>query len=620
MNKKPFLALAGALLSGVLYAQDQKVDAPQADATQSDVKTIPATAPAESTSASKAGSAHLSAENSGVSKDANSADNKVEQQTKTVMEQAKEAINDVRAEQMDETERKHSLNELNYTVADLLKELVKGGVMTEDQAVTLVREAQAKALQEQKESGGVRVVRVPYIPEFVMDQLRGQVRAELRGDVVEDVIGQARQEGWAIPDALPSWVTKFKWKGDIRLRAEGDLLPNDNATGIPNYLVINDIGRLDTSNPNIFINSTTDRQRLRLRARLAMNANVSNNVDAYFRITTGNTKDPVSTNQTLGTYFNHYQVVWDRAYIQYKGFDADRYNWFTFLGGRTKNPWLHTNLVWDDDLSFEGVVATMRNNLRFGSSLYDQTENNRSLFLTLGAFPLQEVELSNRDKWLFGSQLGTDWLFDNQSRVKMAVGFYDFVNVTGVKNPPDSNIEDFTAPPFLQKGNTLFNIKTNSDPSSDKVLYALAADYRELNVTFSYDIANFSPTHVIIAADYVNNLGFNQDEVSQRVGSHVDAKTQGYNIQISVGWPKISKRRDWRVFGSYRYLERDAVMDAFTDSDFHLGGTDAKGWILGGDYGISDDTWLTLRWLTADSISGPPLAIDVVQLDLNAKF
>ena len=61
-------------------------------------------------------------------------------------------------------------------------------------------------------------------------------------------------------------------------------------------------------------------------------------------------------------------------------------------------------------------------------------------------------------------------------------------------------------------------------------------------------------------------------------------------------------------------------MDAFTDSDFHLGGTNVRGWVMGTDYALSKNSWLTLRWLTADEISGPPLAIDVLQVDITARF
>jgi hypothetical protein len=73
------------------------------------------------------------------------------------------------------------------------------------------------------------------------------------------------------------------------------------------------------------------------------------------------------------------------------------------------------------------------------------------------------------------------------------------------------------------------------------------------------------------------------------------------------------------MFG-YRYVERDAVLDAFTDSDFHLGGTDAKGYYIGADYAFTPRVFARLRYLSANEIDGAPLGIDVVQLDLNAAF
>lgn len=62
------------------------------------------------------------------------------------------------------------------------------------------------------------------------------------------------------------------------------------------------------------------------------------------------------------------------------------------------------------------------------------------------------------------------------------------------------------------------------------------------------------------------------------------------------------------------------MLDVFKDSDFHLGGTGAKGWIMGGSYGLAANTRLTLRWLSANEIDVPPLAVDLLQADLNEKF
>ena len=62
------------------------------------------------------------------------------------------------------------------------------------------------------------------------------------------------------------------------------------------------------------------------------------------------------------------------------------------------------------------------------------------------------------------------------------------------------------------------------------------------------------------------------------------------------------------------------MLDAFTDSDFRLGGTDAKGYILGGSYGLGKNTAASVRYFSGDSISGAPLSIDTLQFDLNLRF
>jgi len=38
------------------------------------------------------------------------------------------------------------------------------------------------------------------------------------------------------------------------------------------------------------------------------------------------------------------------------------------------------------------------------------------------------------------------------------------------------------------------------------------------------------------------------------------------------------------------------------------------------DVGLSHGAWLRLRYLSADEIDGPPLGVDVWQVDLNGQF
>src|SRR5208283_5301951 len=107
-------------------------------------------------------------------------------------------------------------------------------------------------------------------------------------------------------------------------------------------------------------------------------------------------------------------------------------------------------------------------------------------------------------------------------------------------------------PAFEQKGNTLFDIQ----PQNTTPLLALAANYHELDITGQLDIAFWKPIHVILTGDYVNNLGFNRQSVERLTGNpDVPNQTEGYLAGITVGYPEIKNRWDWRVFGYYKYLE-----------------------------------------------------------------
>ena len=442
---------------------------------------------------------------------------------------------------------KQELLEIKNTILNLVDALVEQGVLTQEKADTLKRRAAEKAGEDAasaasgKEAAGAQlmhspapvapkqVVRVPYVPEIVKEEIRAQVRAELREDVVSDVLSQAKNERWGVPDALPEWVSRIKFKFDARMRNQSDFFAEENLpNSYPDFNAINDAGGIDPAGEDAFFNTTEDRNRWRARIRAGADLTINTNLKAGVRLSTGNQRDPVSTNQTLGNTGNRWETVFDRAYLRYGGFTVDDYPWLTVWAGRIPNPWFSTDLVWDKDLGFEGVAATLRKNLLGGDSLFELTDRSQTLFITLGAFPIQEVELSNRDKWLLGAQAGTEWIFENQSRMKFGLAYYDYRNITGQRNAFGSTLLDFTAPEFVQKGNTVFDIRNDADP--DTGLFALASDYKLLNLTASYDFAQLAPIHVILTGDYVRNIGFDEDEIFERTGSRVEGETEGYQL------------------------------------------------------------------------------------------
>jgi hypothetical protein len=491
-------------------------------------------------------------------------------------------------------DEREDLEVLRQTTINLINALVSKGVLTEEVAKDLIKAAEDSArskvsAQIAAEATQPKTVRVPYIPEVVKKEIREQLRQE--------IVAQAKEERWGDVNAVPDWVGRMKWEGDLRVRYQKDLFASSNA--VPGFYA-NEWG----ATPG---NTTQDQDRWRVRARLGLLAKISDSVSAGFRITSGNLTDPVSTNQTVGQGFNKYSLVLDRAYLK-----LDPWDWLSVSGGRIPNPFFSTDLVWDDDLNFEGLAATFK----------PWAIENRALkpFVTVGAFPLQQVEssISNlaKDKWLYGAQAGLDWRQGNNSRWRFGLAYYDYVNVKGVADTVADGVNPYaeTAPRSRQKGNSVFDL------SPDDNLFGLAADYHLLNFTAVADLAQFDPIHIILSGDVVKNLGYNTSQVASVMGTGYAEKTLGWNAKLTLGRPNISQPGEWQAFLGYRHLERDAVPDFFTDSDFALGGTNNKGYYLGGLYGLDKNTWLSLRWLSADSIDGTAFGVDTVQLDMNAKF
>jgi hypothetical protein len=507
-------------------------------------------------------------------------------------------------------------------VEELIKVLVENGAVKPEQAAALMEKkgqpgfSPLAALTELLKSSGVitpaqadrvtkksvaapqQAVTLHYEPtqkdlekmsQILTSEINKDVRQQVKEEIKQEVLQETKEEIQSA--AAPEWTKRIRFSGDIRLRYEGDFFNKNNGEF------------LNPSNPTEILNSQVEQDRFRVRARLGATADLTDNVEAGIRFSTGDPTNPVNNQQTLGNYFNGYSVVMDLAYLKFTPTPD-----FTFIGGRFKNPFFFTDLVWWWDLSFDGFAGSYRARL----------SDTFQPFFTAGVFPLQDVVVSTANKYLFAGQAGLDIAPRRNLSGILGVAFYDYVNTRGIANTPAFPDEyDYTAPAFEQKGNTLFDIQ----PSTSTPIYALAANYRELNITGVFDIAFWNPVHVTLTGDYVNNIGFDQQSVERLTGNaYVPKQTQGYLVGLTVGYPAIKARWDWRIYGYYKYLEADAVMDAFTDDDFHLGGTNAKGWVFRGDLGVGRNLWTSVKWVTTNAIIGPPFAIDSLFVDLNYGF
>ncbi|MGX0890017.1 hypothetical protein AB7M22_002025 [Pseudomonas sp. ADAK2 TE3594] len=532
----------------------------------------------------------------------------------------------------------------NATI-NLIRLLVQQGVLKQEQADGLIAQAEKEAVQARQASTAVAAgpaaapgdVRVQYVPAAVRDQIRDQVKAE--------VMATAKQENWAQPNTFPDWVSRISFDGDIRLRDESRYYSGTNSNEIVDFAKLNNNGPYDV-NPNSstnlppLLNTREDRENLfRLRARLGMKAVISPEWTAGIRIGTGSDNNPVSTTQTLGGGFGKKDIWLDQGYLTWKPSDQ-----LTLTGGRIANPFFSTDMLYSTDLNFDGVAA-----------IFDHKLNRDwGLFGTVGAFPVEytnDTSTSNGfdkeesdNKWLYGAQIGANWAINSNNRLKGAVAYYRFDDIEGQRSSP---CEPWAGAPgcdtdgsrsaFMQKGNSVFLLRDitpnplNPSTTPQPQFVGLASEFNLLDLNVVWDTDLPEDFKLRSQANYVHNLGYDEGEMRKRSAGQIvnnldsDGEVQSganaWMVQFTLGNSlDLKKQGDWNFFAGYKYIQPDALPDGFNDSSFHLGGTNAKGYFLGGNYGLAKNVFATGRWLSSEAVYGAPFDIDVLQLEINTRF
>ena len=553
----------------------------------------------------------------------------------------------------------------NLTV-NLMRLLVKQGVITQDAAAQLMAQAQRETAEARVAGAGDAPVehrlppvapgstRIPYVPEIVKNQIRDEVRRE--------VIEQAKAENWAQPNALPEWVKHVQISGDVRVRDAFNLYSSGNQNDLINYAAINANGPVDinpaTNKTGVpILNTTKDRDNLlEIRARLEVRADPSPWVTAAVRLASGQTNSPVSTSQLLGGGLSKKSIWLDRAYI-----DLHPRPWIGATLGRMPNPFMSTDLVFDEDLNFDGVAARGAMDAPFmqglrlsavgGVFVTDYQDLN---FPSTGANGADKA--NERTKWMVAIQGAADWRTDRFDW-KTSAALYQYQSSRGLLSSPCAVYAgvtqcstDATRPAFMQKGNTLFLIR-NIIPDPGLPIGAAAApqfagllfDYNVLNLNTAFDL-KVSDKHLVLVGDYARNLAYKHSD-SCRFGSaglpvtnviapnladtnicapgttsRFKSGPNAWMLKASYGDPDAYAFGRWNVTAGYKHIAPDSMPDAYNDSDFHLGGTNAEGYFLTGTLGLMAGANLQARWFSANELFGPPLSIDVGQIELNVRF
>lgn len=522
---------------------------------------------------------------------------------------------------------------------------------------------------------------VAYVSPVVREQIVEQVRAELGTQAqAEGWSRPGETPEWTRRIQLYGDV-RTRFEGRFYDDGNADIFPNYGAIneGAPQNINLKTPGYI----PPAFLNTLENRQRAQLRARLGVRAQIDDWISANVRAATGNDRSPVSTNQTLGAFGGAGYEIWlDRASISLtpvKGveLEAGRFG-NPFL---TSDLMFDPDMGFDGAaLSVQapvnerfslfgtaGAFPVFNTSLNFGSrNAPAAPETDKD------TYPGIRGPYKSQDKYLFAAQAGLDFRPADAVRVRLAGAYFHYDNVQGKVSAPCYYDElvcstDATRPAFQQHGNTLFPIRdiiaNPLDParSPENQYFGLASKFRVLNIHAAVDYAPSNSFGLRLEGDFIKNLAFDQTllrgvydtkngwsgRAINNLGPSLrlpDPENPGQTISQpgryeggGIGWQvrltlgsssglnidsdrAAIKAGDWNVSLAYRHLESDAILDAFADSDFGLGGTNVKGWYLSGNYAIGRNTMLGARWIAADEIAGAPLSVDRLFLDLVTRF
>jgi Putative porin len=372
----------------------------------------------------------------------------------------------------------------------------------------------------------------------------------------------------------PDWVTGYKFSGDFR-------------------------GRYDEVASTDGNNHFTERTRYRYRLRVGLVVTLKDNLEAGFRLTSGdpasannfnNAGNPLSNNSTLQDNGTKKNVYIDTAYVKWTALSGD--GWlFSAIIGKMDNPLQFTPMVFDADWTPEG-----------GAIQSGYTFNDQQAILVNGAAFVEDQEVGGADTGsvrapaLFAGQV--IWNANWSQRIGTSLGLGGYLLENSV-NLTTANV------PYINQGNTR--------TAAGVLVNGYTPIIADASATYKLDSFPLYPGAfpIKVAAEYINNV----DTIS---GNN---NNQGYWIGATFG--KSGKKHAWDISYRYEYLEADATYDQLVDDDNGayyqnaptggaagwFSGTNIKGHLIRANYSITDSLTFTftcfLNQLITSGLNAP---------------
>ena len=396
----------------------------------------------------------------------------------------------------------------------------------------------------------------------------------LTADEAKDLREQADNDfktAFSAKTGMPDWVSGYKISGDMRGRFEQ--FSSDNS-------------------------ALNDRTRLRYRLRFGVTVNMLDNLEAGFRLASGDAKgsagNPLSANSTMQDNFSKKNVYIDTAYGKWTALNSGHWLLAATVG-KMDNPFQFTPMVFDPDITPEGAALT-------GNYAIN---DKHGIAFTGAAFVMDEESGSTHDPFMFGGQVVWNARWTDKWASSVGLGALSIVN------PEQLTVANV---PYVNQGNTREAVIYTPPFGSPTTLYLLKNQYNPViasaSVTYTADTFPFyaGMFPIKFAGEFMNNPG---------------APNNNNAYWVGVTFGKSGAKKTWDLTYRYEYLEADAWYDQMVDDDNgafypgdvtallgsgsgtagYYGGTNVKGHMVKLNYSFTDSLTFSVTCYVNDLIS-----------------
>ena len=307
------------------------------------------------------------------------------------------------------------------------------------------------------------------------------------------------------------------------------------------------------------VDGKDDRSRQRIRFRINGENEIGDRLKIGYGLATGGT-DPRSTNQTLDNNFETPDIRLNNAYVEFAVLDSLRM-WGGKYSGIKHAIWRPTDMLWDSDITPEGAGLRYKSDHVFANAGYLIVDENKN----------------GSDPGMGYAQAGGIIKLSDSVKLKAASIWYIPSSVQG-------SVMDHSA-------------GSNSTNEFGGLLY----DFNVVEGSLELSAADFiTLDKAALIADYAVNTDPDDDNI---------AWDAGFKFKKSFVSFKYN----------YRYIENDAFVDAYPDSDAYGGATGVKGHEAEVKFAVYENTSFNIDAYHLTEIDGNR-DHDVIQFDLVVKF